>query len=136
VFRRKRFFQGRPIHGSSVDDIAWLRPDGQHMTDADWTSGHRVLAIYLNGKGIPDHDDLGERIVDDSFLLLVNAHDQQMTFTLPGKSFGRSWEVATDSADPLLVRAGGRQLAPASRQDVLAHSVQVLLCRTDRRVRD
>ena len=33
VFRRQRFFQGRPIHGSSIDDIAWLRPDGQHMTE-------------------------------------------------------------------------------------------------------
>jgi isoamylase len=68
VFRRKRFFQGRPIRGSSVDDIAWLRPDGQHKTDDDWASGYaRSVAVYPNGEGIPDRDDLGERVVDDSF---------------------------------------------------------------------
>ena len=84
VFRRQRFFQGRPIHGSSIDDIAWLRPDGQQMSDEDWNAGYaRTIAIFLNGQGIPDRDELGERIVDDSFLLLVNAHHQQMTFTLP-----------------------------------------------------
>ena len=85
VFRRQRFFQGRPIRGSSIDDIAWLRPDGQQMTDEDWNGGHaQSLAIFLNGRGIPDRDEVGERVVDDSFLLLINAHHQQVTFTLPG----------------------------------------------------
>jgi len=40
IFRRQRFFQGRPIKGSSIDDIAWLRPDGEQMTDEDWDTGH------------------------------------------------------------------------------------------------
>ena len=54
------------------------------MTDEDWNGGHASsLAIFLNGHGIPDRDELGERIVDDSFLLLINAHHQQVTFTLP-----------------------------------------------------
>jgi glycogen operon protein len=130
VFRRKRFFQGRPIHGSSVNDIAWLRPDGQHMTDADWTSGHaRTVAIYLNGQGIPDRDELGERIVDDSFLLLINAHHQPVTFVLPDQSYGRSWEVVIDTADPLLANTRRRQPAPGSRQRVPARALQVLQCR-------
>jgi isoamylase len=127
VFRRKRFFQGRPIHGSSVNDIAWLRPDGQHMTDADWTSGHaRTVAIYLNGQGIPDRDELGERIVDDSFLLLINAHHQPVTFVLPDQSYGRTWEVVVDTADPLLVSTRRRRPAPGSRQRIPAHALQVL----------
>ena len=54
VFRRQRFFQGRPIRGSSIDDIAWLRPDGQQMTDEDWNAGHaRTIAIFLNGQRHP-----------------------------------------------------------------------------------
>jgi len=127
IFRRKRFFQGRPIHGSSVDDIAWLRPDGRHMTDADWTSGHaRTVAIYLNGQGIPDRDELGERIIDDSFLLLINAHHQSATFVLPDESYGRTWEVAVDTADPLLAHTRRRRPAPGSRQRIPARSMQVL----------
>ena len=130
VFRRKRFFQGRPIHGSSVNDIAWLRPDGKHMTDDDWTSGHaRTVAIYLNGQGIPDRDELGERIVDDSFLLLINAHHQPATFTLPDQSYGRTWAVVIDTADPLLANTRRRQPAPGRRQRVQARALQVLQCR-------
>ena len=84
VFRRQRFFQGRPIRGSSVDDIAWLRPDAQHMTEQDWTAELvPTIAIFLNGRGIPDRNEIGERIVDDSFLLLINAHHEPVTFTLP-----------------------------------------------------
>jgi isoamylase len=127
VFRRKRFFQGRPIRGSSVDDIAWLRPDGQHMTDDDWTSGHaRGVAVYLNGEGIPDRDDLGERVVDDSFLLLINAHHEPVTFLLPDASYVRTWEVAVDTADPLLANTRRRRPAPGGRQHIPGRALQVL----------
>jgi isoamylase len=127
VFRRKRFFQGMPIHGSSVGDIAWLRPDGWHMNDADWTSGQaRSVAIYLNGQGIPDRDELGERVVDDSFLLLINAHHQQVTFVVPDESFGRTWEVAVDTADRLLANTRRRRPTPGSRQRIPARAMQVL----------
>ena len=60
VFRRRRFFQGRPIQGSNIDDIVWLRPDGEPMTEHDWHSGYaRTLAVFLNGEGIPERDPLG-----------------------------------------------------------------------------
>jgi glycogen operon protein len=130
VFRRKRFFQGRPIQGSSINDIAWLRPDGQHMTDEDWTAGQiRSVAVYLNGQGIPDRDELGERVVDDSFLLLVNSDHQPSTFVIPDQSFGRTWEVVIDTADPLLANARRRQPAPGARVRVPARAMQVLQCR-------
>ena len=127
VFRRQRFFQSRPIHGSSVDDIAWLRPDGQQMSDQDWTTGYaRTVAIFLNGQGIPDRDAVGERVVDDSFLLLINAHHQQITFTLPDESYGRSWETIIDTADPLLAHSRRRPPAPRGRRRVPARAMQVL----------
>jgi isoamylase len=130
VFRRKRFFQGRPIQGSNMDDIAWLRPDGHYMTEEDWTTGQtRSVAIYLNGQGIPDRDELGERVVDDSFLLLVNSHHQPSTFVIPDQSFGRTWEVVIDTADPLLANARRRQPAPNARVRVPARAMQVLQCR-------
>jgi isoamylase len=126
VFRRKRFFQGRPIHGSNIEDIAWLRPDARPMGDGDWERA-RAVAIFLNGRGIPDRDALGQQITDDSFLLLVNPHHHQTTFTLPDGRYGRSWEVALDTADPLL--AGHRQPRPGGKLRIAARSMLVLRSR-------
>jgi isoamylase len=132
VFRRRRFFQGRPIRGSNIEDIAWLRPDGQQMSEEDWNVGFaKTVGIFLNGRGIPERDDLGERIVDDSFLLLVNAHHRQITFTLPDKTYGESWEVTVDTADPLLAAARRKQrdAVPGGRMRVPARAMLVLRCR-------
>ncbi|WP_433502305.1 glycogen debranching protein GlgX [Pseudonocardia halophobica] len=129
IFRRQRFFQGRPIQGSSMDDIAWLRPDGTYMTDEDWQRPQtRSLAIYLNGQGIPDRDHLGVRIVDDSFLLLINTHHQQVQFTLPGEEYGRIWETAVDTADPLLANTRRRTQKAGARMRIQARSMVVLRC--------
>ena len=129
IFRRQRFFQGRPIKGSNIDDIAWLRPDGEEMDDQDWENGYaRSVAIFLNGHGIPDRDQLGERVVDDSFLLLINGHYEPVAFTLPDERHGRSWEVAVDTADPLLADAGNKHLDAVAGGvlDVPGRSILVL----------
>jgi glycogen operon protein len=128
VFRRRRFFQGRPITGSDIHDIAWLRPDGRDMRPEDWGVGILSLAIFLNGKGIPEVDDLGAPIVDDSFLLLVNAHHQQVTFTVPGEAYGHAWDTVVDTADPLLTTRR-RGAVPGSRLRVPARSLRVLRSR-------
>jgi glycogen operon protein len=124
-----RFFQGRPIHGSNIEDIVWLRPDGEPMTDQDWHVGFaRSLGVFLNGHGIPERDPMGRRVVDDSFLLLFNAHHQAVPFTLPGEAYGRAWEVELDTADPLKARAArrGRDAKPGGRLRIVARSLLVL----------
>jgi isoamylase len=127
VFRRQRFFQSRPIRGSSVNDIAWLRLDGQQMSDDDWNGGNaQSLAIFLNGCGIPDRDEVGERVVDDSFLLLINAHHQKVTFALPDAAYGAAWQVVVDTADPLLAHTRRRPSGPGDRQRLLGRSMRVL----------
>ncbi|HEY0815665.1 MAG TPA: glycogen debranching protein GlgX [Pseudonocardia sp.] len=130
IFRRQRFFQGRPIVGSNINDIAWLRPDGQHMTPEDWGRASTTsLGIFLNGRGIPDRDELGDPIVDDSFLLLINAHYQNVTFTLPDSSYGQIWETVADTADPLLARKSRRRAPkPGDRIRILARAMTVLRC--------
>jgi len=101
IFRRQRFFQGRTIRGSNIEDIAWLRPDGQQMDDEDWNAGFASsIAIFLNGQGIPDRDLLGQRVTDNSFLLLINGHHEQVTFTLPSQAYARRWQVVLDTAAP------------------------------------
>jgi len=101
IFRRQRFFQGRPIKGSNIQDIAWLRPDGQQMNPDDWNSPHaQCLTIFLNGQGIPDRNELGVRVVDDSFLLLINAHHDEVSFTVPTADYGTRWHTVIDTGDP------------------------------------
>jgi glycogen operon protein len=129
VFRRRRFFHGRQLRGQGVEDIAWLQPSGEPMSDEDWDNGYaKSLAVFLNGKGIPELDSRGERITDDSFLLLFNAHHEPMTFTVPDASYGEAWSVLLDTAAPLLDEAADepRSAKADGTLDAEARSVVVL----------
>ncbi len=95
VFRRRRWFQGRPIRGTV--DIGWFKPSGKVMTDKDWVAGHeRSLGVFLNGKGIPGHDERGQPLSDDSFLVVFNAHSREVKWTLP-KQYGGPWRLLYDT---------------------------------------
>jgi isoamylase len=116
VFRRHRFFDGRPVRrrgAEALPDIAWFATDGTEMTEEDWEAPFgRAVAAYLNGEGIPDRDARGERVVDDSFLLCFSAHDQALEFRVPGAEYAPTWHVVLDTARPDLddgtvVAAGG-----------------------------
>ncbi|BBZ01426.1 glycogen operon protein GlgX homolog [Mycolicibacterium chitae] len=104
VFRRRRFFTGRPVRrrgSTGLPDISWFRPDGSEMTEEDWDSGFgKSIAVYLNGQGIPGMDRRGHRITDDSFVLCFNAYHEPIEFTLPPTELGAQWRVVTDTAVP------------------------------------
>jgi isoamylase len=96
VFRRRRWFHGRPIRGTV--DIGWFKPDGQSMTDEDWVASHaRSLGAFLNGRAIQTPDDRGRSITDDSFLLLLNAHVDAVDWTIPA-GYGKAWRLVLDTA--------------------------------------
>jgi isoamylase len=99
VFRRRRFFAGRPIRkGDELRDIAWFTPAGDEMSDEDWESGFgRSIMVFLNGDGIPDLDRRGERVTDDSFILCFNAHDDDIDMTIPNGTYGGEWTVVLDT---------------------------------------
>ena len=91
---RRKFFQDRPIDpagvpdvefaGGKVRDISWFRPDGQEMTEEEWNAGWiRALGVRLSGEMLDDMSEVGEPIRDDTFLLLINAHHESVTFSLP-----------------------------------------------------
>jgi len=99
VFRRRRFFQGSRLHGSAVKDIAWLRPDGKEMTEEEWTTGSvRCFGMRLAGDAIEETDGKGHQIFDDTFLVLMNAHHECVTFVLPAHRRGVRWEGVLDTA--------------------------------------
>jgi isoamylase len=102
VLRRRRWFQGRPIYGSGVEDIVWFDCAGTEMDDHQWQQDFaRSLGVFLNGRGISSPDHHGRHIVDDSLLMLFNAHWEPVEFTLPDARFGAHWrkEMATSEAE-------------------------------------
>jgi len=95
LFRRRRWFQGRPIRGTL--DIGWFKPDGESMTDEDWDAWHaRSLGVFLNGKAIQSPDERGRAITDASFLMLFNAHHESVDWVIP-KGYGRAWNLILDT---------------------------------------
>jgi len=100
VFRRRRFFQGRRIHGSTVKDLSWLRPDGTEMTDDEWGNWQsRSLGLQLAGNAIEEVDDAGLPVGDDTFLILLNADDLPLPFVLPNHHPRIEWELVLDTRD-------------------------------------
>ncbi len=100
VFHRRHFFQGRPIHGSEVKDIVWLNPDGREMTDEEWNQHHaRCLGVYLAGEGLTETDARGRPITDSNFLVLFNAHHEEIPFSLPQLAGGLRWLVVLDTTN-------------------------------------
>uniref|UniRef100_UPI0036D2626D hypothetical protein n=1 Tax=Sphingopyxis terrae TaxID=33052 RepID=UPI0036D2626D len=122
VFRRRRFFYGKPVRG--LNDIAWLTPSGEEMTDSDWTVGYaKSLAVFLNGDAITEPDRRGRPIRDDSFLVLFNAHHDTIKFTIP-KDYGEMWLTEIDTAMPIKLDA--RTCRGGDAIEVPGRSVQVL----------
>ncbi|GHH61058.1 glycogen operon protein GlgX homolog [Kitasatospora indigofera] len=108
VFRRRRFFHGRPVSGTHDDltDIAWFTPAGEEMTKRDWGASYaKSLTVFLNGDAISEPDRRGGKITDDSFLLMFNAHFEPLEFTVPA-GHGKEWHVVVDTAQPVLPAPG------------------------------
>ncbi len=123
VFRRREYFQGRALHGG-CDDIAWFGPDGTEMSETDWQEGYaKSMAVFLNGEAIPSPDSRGDRVVDDTFLVLFNAHHEPIDFALPEERFGKRWIRTLDTADTL---AEGDQVDADQTTRVEARSLVVL----------
>jgi glycogen operon protein len=98
VFHRRHFFQGRRIIGANVKDIFWLRPDGEEMTDKEWSLHHaRCMGLLLHGDAIEEHDERGRKIRDDTFLLCLNADVQSVSFRMPKHMGIARWGVEIDT---------------------------------------
>ena len=130
VFCRRKWFQGKPIHGGDVTDLAWFRPDGEQMSDEDWGAGFaKSLGVFLNGDEIPGVDAAGRRVLDQSFYLIFNAHWEPVEFVLPPEIWGQSWTRVLDTrngdapAEDNWQRAAGTKINIDSRSLVVMSRV-------------
>jgi len=98
TFRRRKWFVGQPIKGIGVEDINWFLPEGDEMTEENWSHDFaKSLAVYLNGKGIRTSGPKGEHIVDDDFYIIFNAYHDSLSYKLPDEKYGKTWIKVVDS---------------------------------------
>jgi isoamylase len=128
VFHRRHFFQGRRIRGSELEDLTWLRPDGVEMTEEEWnTHFTRCFGMLLGGDAMLEWDEHGERVTDDTFILLFNADNNTIPFTLPRRTPTVRWRLVLSTSDASL-QWGDREYPGATQIDLEGRSVTVL-CR-------
>jgi glycogen operon protein len=100
VFRRRRWFQGQPIIGIGLEDIAWFLPDGTQMGGEHWQEDHaKCLAVYLNGRGSQTRGPKGEIMIDDSFYVIFNAAHHPIVYQLPCENYGAEWIKILDTSE-------------------------------------
>ncbi|HRD91695.1 MAG TPA: glycogen debranching protein GlgX [Accumulibacter sp.] len=98
LFRRRNFFEGRAVKGSTTKDIHWLKPDGSEMTEREWAHEFaRCLGVYLDGQAMAENDRRGQPVHDDNFLLLFNSHHESIEFRLPELPAGDDWHGVLDT---------------------------------------
>jgi isoamylase len=126
AFCRRKWFQGQPIKGIGVEDIAWFLPDGSEMTDEHWNASFaKSLAIYLNGKGIHTVSAKGEVLVDDSFYVMFNAHHEPLEYALPERKYGKEWKKFLDTFEGVVKE--GQTFQPGEKLTVEGRSIILLL---------
>ena len=130
VLHRRRFFTGEihQTHLSGLDDIVWFNPNGTEMEQFHWEEEYaRSIMVFLNGEAITEPDVYGERITDDSFLFLFNAHYEDIEFVIPPTTYGENWSVAinTSQQEKQLVR--DNEVSAGSPIQVSARSLLVMM---------
>jgi len=124
ALRRRRFFQGRPIRGTEVKDIMWLRPDGQEMSDEDWSaSWARCIGFFLAGEIPGEVDARGNPLVDSSLIILLNSSPDPIEFTIP--ALKAKWHIEVDTRVPVF-KSAGRAMNSGETMAVVGRSVVLL----------
>jgi glycogen operon protein len=107
VFRRRRF-----LTGVEADELSWYTPAGTRMTPDNWRDPNaRSIALYLDGADDPDIAEDGTPLIDDDFLLLVNAWWEPLEFVVPSTRADQAWEPVVDTYEPSTVAATKRYAA-------------------------
>jgi len=101
VLRRRMFFTYEARGPGEGKDLAWLRPDGGEMTEADWADpSNYVLGMLIRGEATDEVDERGRRLVGEAILLLVNGGPRSRPFTLPGLEHPGTWTEMLNTAHP------------------------------------
>jgi glycogen operon protein len=88
------------------------------------------VAVFLNGSAITEPDPRGDRVTDRKFLLLFNAGDDPIAFTISEARLGSDWEIVIDTETPRGDPKDAIGFLPKTKVEVAGHAVVVLRSRT------
>jgi glycogen operon protein len=135
VFRRPKFFQGRRIRGSEIRDVMWFNPGGNEMSDEEWGSPFvRCIGVLLSGDTIDVLSFEGDPIRDETFLLLINAHHEPISFVLPGEEH-LEWRLILDTAEDHGFLPEPKNFPSGDDVEVIGRGVKVLKLATGAQAR-
>lgn len=118
VFRRRRF-----LTAAAAADLRWFTPTGDEMTVPNWADPlARSAALFIDGTTDPDVDPDGTPLIDDDFLVFVNAWWEPLTFAVSGSLAPHRWEIVCDSFDPDRTGPAGQQVIVGPRSAVVLRS--------------
>jgi isoamylase len=137
--RRKHFFDGHEPASDTGKDVMWVRQDAQEMTADDWRNPDlRVLGMLISGSATDETDERGRLLHGDTMLVIANASDQDVRFSVPNLESEGVWVELLDSARPerhviddgwvfvdahslVLLRHGAERRMPGSGAESAAH---------------
>jgi isoamylase len=130
VLRRRHFFKGAVVEGSTQKDVTWIRPDGKEMQDKDWGNPElRTFGMLIDGAATDEVDERGHAVRGDTLLMILNAGEEDASFALPALDGGKKiWVIMVDTA---------RDDLPVVRESavrVQAHALMLLRFGADRRL--
>ena len=131
VLHRRRFFTGREPGDDSnmIPQVEWFDHTGSIMDMDDWRNTYAFsMMIYLNGSDIPEVDWYGNRMVDNDFILIFNAHYEPIMFTLPDERYGHKWQLVVDTHNP-----NGPELSYEAGFMITAQSRSFLMLMSDKK---
>ncbi len=125
AFRRRRWFQDRPIHGQDAHEISWYAPDGAPMGDEHWNDPlEQGLGVFISGNGLVDVDGLP--ITDDPFFLAINPQAEKRMFVIPDGGLAAAWRVRLDTAAARPFPKRGRRVHAGGSIAVSGYALVVL----------
>jgi isoamylase len=127
-FWRRSYYETSPSRARQGDNVAWFRADGAPMTDEDWNNGLlRSIGLFLHGDAPEIRDAESKRVEDRDFLMLLNAHHEDVEFKLPADAVAGAWQLVIDTNEPAQNPDKGPEL-PRDAVLKLAPRSFVLLC--------
>ena len=133
VLTRRKYFQGRSIRGAGVKDIYWLDPSGREMTDDAWNAPFvRSLGVLMVGDAIDEVDERGEQVTGNTLLILLNAHSEEVPFTLPKVEAGKFWLRVVDT---VAAQVPEKRLAGGTKYPLQGRTLVLFILNGDRRQR-
>jgi isoamylase len=130
VFSRPRFFRGEVVSEAGLKDITWLTTEGREPTVEDWTNPAVLsIAYVLGGAAGEFYTPGGQRDIDESFLVMLNAWHQDIEFRIPELPERMAWEQLVDTASDTGFGMDGRLFSPGEVFPLKARSFALFINR-------